>query len=204
MRGIRNKGLMGIGTLIIFIAIILVAAVAATVLISTSGSLQQKSLTTGSQAEEGIATGAEGIALQATDGALNHDVEHFEILLRLQAGSEPMNLNNTVVLFDTSTTSQNLLYNDTAGDSMVNAATTKDYSVEWIKKGPDYEVGYLSRGDVIKVKWNCYDCQYAGDAGGIGENKKIKVKIIPRVGSITLIEFTTPDVLTDQRVTLWP
>ncbi|MBD3260593.1 MAG: flagellin, partial [Candidatus Altiarchaeales archaeon] len=58
-----DKGLMGVGTLIVFIAVILVAAVAATVLISFSSSLQQKSLDTGSQAEEGVATGAEVISV---------------------------------------------------------------------------------------------------------------------------------------------
>ncbi|MFC2163257.1 hypothetical protein ACFLRF_06205, partial [Candidatus Altiarchaeota archaeon] len=166
--------------------------------------LQQKSLATGTQAEEGVATGAEGVSVMATDGNSGHDVEHFEMLLRLQAGSEPMNLNNTVVLFDTSTTSQSLDYNETAGDSTDNAGTTQDYAVEWVKKGPDYEVGYLSRGDVVKVKFNCFDCASSGDTGGIGENKKIRIKIVPRVGTPTIIEFTTPDVLTEQRVTLWP
>jgi flagellin FlaB len=200
----HDKGLMGIGTLIIFIAIILVAAVAAAVLISTSGSLQQKSLATGSQAEEGVATGAEGITVQATDGSSGHDIEHFEVLLRLHAGSETMNLNNTVILIDTATTTQSLNYNDSAGDTTGNAAGTIDYVVEWVKKGPDYEVGYLSRGDVVKVKFNCYDCASSGDTGGIGENKKVRIKIVPRVGTVTMVDFTTPDVITEQRVTVWP
>ncbi len=201
---IENKGLMGIGTLIIFIAIILVASVAASVLIATSGSLQQKSLTTGNQAEEGVATGAEAVSLFGTNGNSGHDIEHFEVLIRLQSGSEPMNLNNTVILVDTDSTSQNLEYNETAGDSTDNAAGTSDYIVEWVKKGPDYEQGYLSRGDVIKVKYNCNDCATSGDTGGVGENTKVRIKIIPRIGSPTVVEFTTPDVITAQRMGLWP
>ena len=203
MRKLRdNKGLMGIGTLIIFIAVILVAAVAAAVLISTAGSLQQRSLTTGSQAEEGVATGAEAVSVMAQDGATGHDIETFEVLLRLQAGSDPLNLNNTVVLVDTATTSQSLDYGGNVSDS-VASATTYQYVVTWVKQGPDYEQNYLSRGDVIKLKFRCDDC-ISGDTGGIGENKKVRIKLIPRVGTTSIIEFTTPDVITDQRITLWP
>jgi len=197
MKKTPNKGMMGIGTLIIFIAVILVAAVAAAVLISTSGSLQQKALVTGGQAEEGVSTGAEAVSVMATDASADHTVEAFEILLRLQAGSEPMNLNNTVLIVDTATTSQSLSYNSTVDDDDTFTATsTKLYVVNWVKEGPDYEPGYLSRGDVIKLK-------FASD-GSISENRKVRIKVVPRVGQATIIEFTTPDVMTDMRVSLWP
>ncbi|MBD3388794.1 MAG: hypothetical protein GF416_06975 [Candidatus Altiarchaeales archaeon] len=202
MKKLGNKGLMGIGTLIIFIAVILVAAVAAAVLVSTSGSLQQRSLTTGSQAEEGVSTGAEAVSVMATDGSTGHDLEHFEVLLRLQAGSEALNLNNTVVLVDTATTSQSLDYGGAVADG-TESSNTYSYAVTYVKQGPDYEQDYLSRGDVIKMKFRCDDCT-SGDTGGIGENKKVRIKIIPRVGTTSIIEFTTPDVVTDQRITLWP
>jgi flagellin FlaB len=188
----KNKGEMGVGTLIIFIAVILVAAVAAAVLISVAGSLQQRSLVTGGQAEEGVSTGAEAVSVMATNGTSDHAIEAFEMLLRLQAGSEPMNLNNTVVVVDTSEISQNLDYKGTAS----GAYSSMQYGIEYVKSGPDFESGYLSRGDVIKVRFNV--------TGGVSENQKVRLKVIPRVGQSTMVEFTTPDVMTDYRVNLWP
>ncbi|MFC2154630.1 archaellin/type IV pilin N-terminal domain-containing protein, partial [Candidatus Altiarchaeota archaeon] len=92
----KDKGLMGIGTLIIFIAIILVAAVAAAVLISTSGSLQQRALTTGGETESGIATGVDIFSITSTNGS-DGNVDYFSIFMRLNPGSDPVKLNNSIL-----------------------------------------------------------------------------------------------------------
>jgi archaeal flagellin FlaB len=205
MKKTENRGMMGIGTLIIFIATILVAAVAAAVLVATSSSLQQRSLLTGSQAEEGISTGVEAISVQGTDGSSGADLEHFEVLIRLQAGSDALNLNNTVLIMDTATSSQSLSYNGTYDSADTgNAVGTQNYNVYYVKQGPDWKQNYISRGDIAKLKFNCAACTMAGATGGVSENKKVRLKIVPRVGTATNIEFTTPDVITDQRVSLWP
>jgi archaeal flagellin FlaB len=200
----KNKGMMGIGTLIIFIAVILVAAVAAAVLVSTSGSLQQRGLATGSQAEEGVSTGAEIISVMATDASLNNDVEEFEVMMRLQAGSSALNLENTVILMDTSTTSQNLEYDGVISTDAESADDTSTYKVYYVQIGPDKEDGYLSRGDIVKVKFWCFDCTGSGDVGGIGENQKVRIRVVPRVGQSAIVEFTTPDVMIQKRISLWP
>jgi archaeal flagellin FlaB len=189
------KGMMGIGTLIIFIAVILVSAVAAAVLVATSGSLQQRSLLTGQQAEEGIATGAEVIGVSASNASGDYNIEEFEVLLRLQAGSGPLNFNNTLLMVDTSTRSYNMDYSGSSTE-WSSGTTTGQYAIEYVKQGGDYVPGYLSRGDVAKMRFNVSE--------SIPENKRIRMKIVPRVGVTTVIELTTPDVMTDQRILLWP
>ncbi|RMF05539.1 hypothetical protein D6764_04525 [Candidatus Woesearchaeota archaeon] len=88
----RKKAIMGIGTLIIFIATILVAAVAAGVLISTSGVLQQRALLAGTEARKRITNSIEVISLLAHGNSTAETLNDFEAYIRLQPGSDPIQM----------------------------------------------------------------------------------------------------------------
>jgi len=109
-----KKGEMGIGTLIIFIALLLVAAVAAGVLIQTSGSLQEKALTTGSQAEGQIATNVRVIEVSATDGS-NGNLEYLQQIVKLSPGSDAIKLSQTLLTMNTYDATATLQYRGTSG-----------------------------------------------------------------------------------------
>lgn len=102
-----KKGEMGVGTLIVFIAMLLVAAVAAGVLIQTAGSLQEKSLATGDRAKDEIATNARVIEVSAIDGQ-DGSVEDISIIYKLSPGSEPIKLDNVLFTESTQNTTNNL------------------------------------------------------------------------------------------------
>ncbi|MBD3262513.1 MAG: hypothetical protein GF334_12745, partial [Candidatus Altiarchaeales archaeon] len=204
MRTVRDKGLSGISAIVVFVAVILVAAVAALVLTAVSYNMEEKSVGTGSQTRKGIVTGIEVISVFATDGSSGNDLEKFELFLRLSHGSEAMNLNKTIIILDSETGSQTVSFNSTAGYGGVDAATTSDFTVEYLTEGPVHSDGYLSKGDVINLRFNYLDYTGSGDGGGVGENKKIKIKVFNGKGRVNLIEFTTPDVIKHKRVTLWP
>jgi flagellin FlaB len=65
----NRKAEMGIGTLIIFIAMILVAAIAAGVLIQTATSLQNKALLAGTRTKGQVSTAIQFLLVYAEDGS---------------------------------------------------------------------------------------------------------------------------------------
>lgn len=92
MASLNKKAVMGIGTLIIFIATILVAAVAAAVLISTSNVLQQRSLLVGQEARKAITDGIEIVSIMTASDYVNETFNDFEILVRLSPGSDALQM----------------------------------------------------------------------------------------------------------------
>lgn len=109
-----TKGMMGIGTLIIFIATILVAAVAAAVLISTSNVLQQRSLLVGQEARKAITDAVEVVSILSASDSTTETFNNFEILVRLSPGSDPLQMRKFNIQYISPTFDQaaELLYDD--------------------------------------------------------------------------------------------
>lgn len=98
-----KKAIMGIGTLIIFIATILVAAVAAGVIISTSGVLQQKALLTSQESQDRLINGIEVTNIFAQGNTTTKTANNFEILSRPEPAAGPINFKLTSLSFFTDT-----------------------------------------------------------------------------------------------------
>ncbi|MGM5482640.1 MAG: hypothetical protein ACQESF_04215 [Nanobdellota archaeon] len=100
---------MGVGTLIVFIAMLLVAAVAAGVLLQTVSSLQEDSLSTGDQAQAQISTNAEVIEVSATDGRDGFLTDFYQ-RMKLSPGSNPIRLDDVIFTFNTMDATSTLKY----------------------------------------------------------------------------------------------
>jgi flagellin FlaB len=106
---------VGIGTLIIFIAMVLVAAVAAAVLIQTSGTLQQKAQSTGKQATQEVSSNLmvktiEGLRAKSSSTNMAANISMLELKVGLNVGSSPVDVNQVVISITDGTTTNNLIY----------------------------------------------------------------------------------------------
>ena len=123
-----SKAQVGIGTLIIFIAMVLIAAVAASVLIQTSGVLQQQAQSTGRQATQEVSSNLviksiEGVRAKDSATSMASNISMIKLKVGLNVGSSPVDLNQLVISITDSTNANDLLYgnNDkTYGNAMAN------------------------------------------------------------------------------------
>jgi flagellin FlaB len=192
----RNRhGEMGVGTMIIFIAMILIAAVAASVLIGTANKVREQAQNTGDQAINNVAS---GFIIQDVTGTVNAgftQITELTLQLRLQAGSPSINMNS--VSIQVVNDNANTLLGFAAGSSTSSGAvsgskyganTTGSSSTTWTSTNR-----VVQQGDLITVTITGLTLGYSVAAS---------VKIVPAYGSSTLVNFVTPSLYSTALVNL--
>ncbi len=91
---------IGIGTLIVFIAMILVAAVAASVIIQTSETLQNRAYAVGKQTIREVSSGMRIVDITGYTDESKTRLEYLAISIKPRAGSYDLDLNETLVYLE--------------------------------------------------------------------------------------------------------
>ena len=91
-----TKGEMGIGAVIVFVAVILVGVVASMILLQTGGLLQEKALVTSDKSEDQITTHVNVIEISATDGR-DGGLSNFTQIVKLAPGSQSVKLDSVLL-----------------------------------------------------------------------------------------------------------
>ncbi len=193
----NKQGAQGIGTLIIFIAMILVAAVAAGVLIQTASSLQSKSLDVGRQSQEKITTDIEVVSVTVSDtsdhiinGSESATPDTFIVSVRLGSGSVPIKLSDMIIKLDSNSGSQTLSFDGTT-------LSTSTYNATYISSsGVPVSDGYLSNGDLVELDFQ--------NLNNITEQSPMTLRLLSKNGAVRPVYITTPSAMTQGTTFLFP
>src|SRR6056297_184160 len=88
----ESRGQVGIGTLIVFIAMVLVAAIAAGVLINTAGLLQAQAQQTGEETTSEVSDVVKIGEVVGVENDTDNEIEYLNASIRLASGSDPINM----------------------------------------------------------------------------------------------------------------
>lgn len=223
-----NKGVVGIGTLIVFIAMILIAAVAASVLISTSENLQQRARSVGTHTIEEVSSGLQVDEITGLADQNRTKIEYLAISVRPRAGSQqidlrmvtvsagvaddlwvlqfneslmsPVNLDNKSI-FETPVTSDNISIRENY--TIIGNTTNNTYGVIIVQ---DYDNSItntqgMNNGDRIYIIVNL--TALAPQDGGLLVRDSISGKIQPETGAPAIYDVTCPAVIEARIQDLW-
>lgn len=196
----NERGDIGVGTLIIFIAMVLVAAVAATVLIYTTGSLQQKATKTSKEATQQISS---NIVVEQVIGdrgnPIQDDIQELIVRIKPDVGTTSIDLRQVIVSVQDKTNRLDI-YHDSTTSLLANytysANAVRDEDVSFSATAP-----VMNSGDLIEIKLN----KASLNNMTLEARKTIFLALSQERGQSVNLEITTPNSYgVNQFVPLYP
>lgn len=184
-----HRGQVGIGTLIVFIAMVLVAAIAAGVLINTATLLQTQAEAT---SEESTASVSDRVQMTSFVGfSFDNEsvIHHLDIVHRKAPGSGPINLSETTWTVEVHGQSVETVH---ASDNNVVLADFTDTGQEDVDELPTNETVLQERDDqvLVIIQLNGLD-----DIDPLQTNEQVTVVAHSPSGAESRVSGTTPQNL---------
>src|SRR6056297_2053814 len=128
----ENRGQVGIGTLIVFIAMVLVAAIAAGVLINTAGLLQAQAQQTGEETTAEVSNVFQIGKVVGSETTGNGEIDELNASVRLSSGSDAINVSEASYTIEAggNATVVNGNEGETAGVSLISVQGLEDNSTQ--------------------------------------------------------------------------
>jgi flagellin FlaB len=194
----EKNAAIGIGSLIIFIAMILVAGIAASVIIQTMNSLEQQALQTGLETMRDVSSGLRVTQISGYNNGST--ITQIAIFLKTTAGSDDIDLTYTYIYLSDNSESVILNLNTSIFNSTVSGGlfgtlnatklTATTYGIIVVRDVDNSCTStnpIINNDDLVILLVNSTAC-----FTGIDTRTKITGNVVPEYGISGLISFTTP------------
>ncbi|MBU0496772.1 MAG: flagellin [Candidatus Thermoplasmatota archaeon] len=209
----KQPGAIGIGAMIVFIAMVLVAGIAAAVFIQTANTIEVRAVKTGTETRNEVATGIRVVDIGGK--VSNSNITNITITVKGRAGAGDINLARTVIEISDGSKKVLLKYY-TSDANHFNSTLDEDGQVfgtsSWSQNASQYGIIVLedvdgsvtqtspviNRGDAVMITVSTNAC-----FGGLARRTEIHGVVLPEEGSPGTFAFRTPSLFTDTVYDLW-
>jgi len=190
---------IGVGGLIIFIAIVLIAGIAASILIQTSSKIESQAALTGIKTKSEVSA---GLSVYSVEGfaATGEDISKIAIMIRPLAGTEEIGILSSYL--ELSDTNKKVVFNYSDSyyskpDGLSNIFNANVFPKEGSQFGliviEDQDNSISRLNPVINRGDKLYLCINAtASFNNISENTNVWGRVVPEVGNVGVINFKTP------------
>lgn len=187
-----DRGQVGIGTLIVFIAMVLVAAIAAGVLINTAGFLQSKSQATGEQSTQQVSDRIQVVSITGNVTGSN-EVDWVNMTVKQAPGAADISLENVTAQWIGPDGETTLVHENVAGasDTFVTSAIKDSDGSAPTLNNPD---------DRFTIAIDASTLSHRG--GDLQESDDVLISLNTMAGGTTEVRIKLPESLSGESAVL--
>ncbi len=192
-----KRAVVGVGMLLIFVATILVSAIAAGVLIQTTGVLQESAIAVSRATQDRLISGIEVFSVIGLSNVSSESVYGIELHTRVRAGSPPIQLRTLGISY----VSREAIFSVGLNESLVGK---ENCHIDNLTPGVDFcidnlignEDTILEEGEILLLRF------LLPAADVLGVETDFEVTVQPGTGSLTVLRMRTPELILTERIRL--